>query len=142
MLPRPSGIVALLTDFGTRDPYIGLWKGMLLRAHGKALLVDLTHDVEARDVALSGFFLRAAVGRFPTGSTFVAVVDPSASLTRRTLAVLAYDCYWIGPDNGVLSEILAGGALDVRQVDFEGLGLAAMKHSYLGRDAYAPLAGG
>lgn len=142
MLPRPSGIVALLTDFGTRDPYIGLWKGMLLRAHPKATLVDLTHEVEARDVALSGFFLRAAVGRFPTGSTFVAVVDPAAAPTRRTLAVLAHDCYWIGPDNGVLGEVMAGAAYDVRQVDFDGLGLALHKHSYLGRDAYAPLAGG
>ncbi len=142
MLPRPSGIVALLTDFGSRDPYVGLWKGMLLRAHPKAVMLDLAHDVEARDVALAAFFLGAAIGRFPTGTTFVAVVDPSSAKTRRTLAVVAHDCYWIGPDNGVLGEVMTGVEFEIRHVDFERLGLGAHARSYLGRDAYAPLCGG
>lgn len=142
MLPRPSGVVCFLTDFGARDPYVGLMKGMTLRACPRATLVDLTHDVEAQDVALGAFFLATAIGRFPTGTVHVAVVDPSVSTSRRALCAVAHDGYWIGPDNGVLGEVLASGVFDVRAVDFEALGLVPASRTFHGRDVFAPLAGG
>ncbi len=148
MLPRPSGIVVLLTDFGSRDPYVGLMKGMILRGHGKAQVVDLTHDVAAQDVALGAFFLRAAIGRFPPGTTFVAVVDPGVGTARRALGGLAHDCYWLGPDNGVLGEVFAGEVMsgqaptDLRFVDFDHLGVQAVARTFDGRDVFAPIAGG
>lgn len=79
MSPRPSGIVVLLTDFGTRDPYVGLMKGMVLKNQPSATLVDLTHDVPPQDVAVGAFLLRSAIDRFPTGSIVLAVVDPGSS---------------------------------------------------------------
>lgn len=142
MLPRPSGVVCFLTDFGARDPYVGLMKGMTLRACPRATLVDLTHDVEAQDVALGAFFLAQAIGRFPAGTVHVAVVDPSTAAQRRVLCAVAHEGYWIGPDNGVLGEVLAGGAYDVRSIDFEALGLVPASRTFHGRDVYAPLAGG
>lgn len=146
MIPRPSGIVVLLSDFGGRDPYVGLMKGMVLRGHPKAQVVDLSHDVAAQDIALGAFFLRAAIGRFPVGTIFLAVVDPGVGTDRRALCLLAHDCYWIGPDNGVLAEVLAApashGVADLRTVDFGHLGLAPQSRTFHGRDVFAPLAGG
>lgn len=143
MLPRPSGIVVLLTDFGSRDPYVGLMKGMVLRSHPKAQVVDLTHDVQAQDVALGAFFLRAAVDRFPAGTVFCAVVDPGVGTARPALCGLANDCYWLGPDNGVLGEVFAVDVpQELRIVDFEHLGVRPQSRTFHGRDVFAPIAGG
>lgn len=140
MIPRPCGIVALLTDFGARDPYVGLTKGMVLRSHPKAMLVDLVHDIPPQDLALAAFFLRAAVDRFPPGTIFLAVVDPGVGTARRAVCGLAHGCFWIGPDNGVLGEVLAADS-EVRAIDFEHLGLHASSRTFHGRDVFAPFAG-
>jgi S-adenosylmethionine hydrolase len=142
MLPRPSGIVVLLTDFSARDPYVGLMKGMVLRGHARAQIVDLSHDVSAQDIALGAFFLRAAVGRFPQGTVFVAVVDPGVGGSRRALCALAHDCYWLGPDNGVLGEVLAEGDVQLRAIDTSHLGVQPVSRTFHGRDVFAPVAGG
>jgi S-adenosyl-L-methionine hydrolase (adenosine-forming) len=141
-LPRASGIVTLLTDFGTADPYVGVMKGMLLTAMPKAVLVDLCHEVPAQDVALGAFFLRSAVGRFPAGTVHVAVVDPGVGTARRILCAYAAGSFWLGPDNGVLGSVLpAPGEGDVRVVDVESLGLQAKSRTFHGRDIFAPVAG-
>lgn len=143
MLPRPTGIVALLTDFGTRDPYVGLMKAMVLRGHPKATVIDLVHDVPAQDVALGAFFLGTVVDRLPPGSIVVGVVDPGVGTARRVLCGCRHDLYWIGPDNGLLGEVWARpGAGELRAVDLAHLGLGAPARTFWGRDVLAPLAGG
>jgi len=142
MLPRPSGTVVLLTDFGTRDPYVGQMKGMVLRSHPKAVLVDLSHDVPPQDVALGAFFLRSAVGRFPPGSIVVGVVDPGVGTDRRVLCGCRHALYWIAPDNGLLGEVLSlPGDGELRAVDQAHLGLPRPSRTFHGRDLLAPLAG-
>ena len=43
-------VIALLTDFGTRDHYAGTMKGVILGICPDATLVDITHDIAAHDV--------------------------------------------------------------------------------------------
>ena len=40
-------VIALFTDFGTRDAYVAQLKGAILSIHPTAHLVDLTHEVSA-----------------------------------------------------------------------------------------------
>src|SRR5580765_2523977 len=139
MLPRPSGTVVLLTDFGTRDPYVGQMKGMVLRSHPKATLVDLSHDVPPQDVALGAFFLRSAVGRFPPGAIVIGVVAPGVGTDRRVLCGCRHALYWIAPDNGLLGEVLAlPGDGELRAVDQAHLGLSPPSRTFHGRDLLAP----
>lgn len=141
MLPRPSGIVTLLTDFGLDDPYVGVMKGALLRAASKVQIVDVGHDVPPQDLATAAFFVQALVGRFPAGTVHATVVDPGVGTDRRLLAVAAHDCYWLAPDNGVLSPLLVGeAALDVRAIDVEHLGVKPESHTFHGRDIVGPVA--
>ncbi len=44
-----SGIVTLLTDFGTPDGYVGEMKGVML-SEGVNHLIDIAHDVAAHDI--------------------------------------------------------------------------------------------
>ena len=79
-MPRGGpGVIALLTDFGLRDPYVGLMKGALLSVTPAARIVDLTHDVAPQDVAGAARTLAAAWVYFPPGTIFVVVVDPCVS---------------------------------------------------------------
>ena len=142
MLPRPNGVVTLLTDYGVQDPYVGILKGALLRSSPKVQCVDVTHDVPAHDIATGAFLLRTLVGRFPSGTVHLAVVDPGVGTARRLLAVAAHDCYWLAPDNGLLAPVLAGdAAIDVRAIDVEQLGLRAESRTFHGRDLLGPVAG-
>ncbi len=141
MLPRPSGIVTLLTDFGLRDPFVGIVKGAALRAAPKLELVDITHDVPPQDVGTAAFFAWTLLGRFPAGTVHVVVVDPGVGTPRRLLAVAAHECYWLAPDNGVLTPVLgAASTIDVRSLDLEHLGVVPESRTFHGRDVLAPVA--
>ena len=141
MLPRPSGLVTLLTDFGHRDPYVGVMKGAMLRAAAKVQIVDIGHDLAPQDIDAAAFHCMALIGRFPGGTVHVAVVDPGVGTDRRLLAVAAHDCYWLAPDNGLLAAVLAGdAATDVRAVDAQQLGLQPESRTFDGRDLLAPIA--
>src|SRR5258706_6496074 len=79
-------IVALLSDFGTQDHYVGAMKGAVLSVCPDAQLVDVVHDLAPHDVEAGSFVLAAAVEAFPAGTGFLAVVDPGVGASRRGLA--------------------------------------------------------
>src|SRR5882672_3312152 len=92
-------IIALLSDFGTLDPYVGAMKGAILSVCPEATLVDLVHDLPAHDVLAGALALDAAYPTFPPGTVFVAVVDPGVGSARRGLAIRAGEHVFVGPDN-------------------------------------------
>ncbi|MBK8101444.1 MAG: SAM-dependent chlorinase/fluorinase [Planctomycetes bacterium] len=139
-LPRPCGIVALLTDYGSRDPYAGVLRATVLRAYPKAQVLDLGHEVPAHDVATGSLFLGAFAGRLPAGTVTVVVVDPGVGTDRRVLLVRSGDGYWLAPDNGVLEPVLGGDA-EVRMLALDHLGLPPRSRTFHGRDVLAPVAG-
>ena len=69
-------LVALLTDFGTRDHYAGAVRGAVLAACPEATVVDITHELPRHDVAAGAYSPAAAYRAFPPGAVFLAVVDP------------------------------------------------------------------
>lgn len=142
-LPPPNGLVTLLTDFGLRDPYVGIVKGMVKRQNPRAEVLDVCHGVPPQDVAVGALFVRAMVQRFPPGTVHVAVVDPGVGGERKALAVCAHECYWIGPDNGLLSAALPGPGhdADAREVDMAHLRGIPCSATFHGRDVFGPIAG-
>lgn len=100
-------IVTFLTDFGQRDHYVGVMKGVLLRRAPGARIVDLTHEVEPQAVAQGAFLLACSLPYFPPGTVHVCVVDPGVGTHRRRLAMAANGHFFVGPDNGLLSPALA-----------------------------------
>src|SRR3954469_20153633 len=103
-MTRP--VIALLTDFGTRDHYAGTMKGAVLDICPDVTIVDITHDVDAHDILAGALELAAAYRYFPPGTIFVAVVDPGVGSARRGIAVEAGDYRFVAPDNGVLTAVL------------------------------------
>ena len=85
------GLITLTTDFGLRDPLVGIMKGVLLSICPSARLVDLTHEVPPQDILAGGLALEAATPFFPPGTVHLAVVDPGVGSARRAIAVRAGD---------------------------------------------------
>ena len=139
---RPSGHVVLLTDFGLRDPYVGILRGAVLRANPRATVVDLGHEVPPQDIEAGAFWVWSAVERFPAGSVIVAVVDPGVGTSRRLIAAQAHGAFWVAPDNGLLTHVLAGDEnAEVRRLDPEHLQLAPTSRTFHGRDVLGPVGG-
>jgi hypothetical protein len=116
-LTRP---IALLTDFGHRDAYVGVMKGAILTRNPNAVLVDVGHDVPPQDVRRAAFLLATSVSYFPVGTIFLVVVDPGVGTSRRAIALEAGPLGFVGPDNGVLTWALRLLAHD-GQIDVDPL---------------------
>jgi S-adenosylmethionine hydrolase len=135
-------IVALLTDFGTRDHYAGTMKGVVAGLCPDASLIDITHDIAAHDVLGGALELAAAYRYFPPGTIFLVVVDPGVGSSRRALVAEAADFKFVAPDNGVLS-LAFDEAKPKRVVELTERRYArpTVSRTFEGRDRFAPAAG-
>lgn len=136
-----SGVITLLTDFGDRDPYVGIMKGVILGIHPQARPVDLTHQVRPQDVEHAAFLLGTAVEYFPPGTVHLAVVDPGVGSARRALAVQGQKHFYVGPDNGVFSLAWKKDPpMTVREIQPGSMTLPKISATFHGRDLFAPVA--
>jgi S-adenosylmethionine hydrolase len=134
-------VVALLTDFGLRDHYVGVMKGVILRICPSAVVVDITHDIAPQDVTGGAFELAAAFRYFPEGTVFVVVVDPGVGSERLAIAADAGGYRFVGPDNGVFSLVFRehrpAHVVELRERRFA---LPDISRTFEGRDRFAPAA--
>lgn len=98
-------IIALLTDFGLKDYFVGAMKGVISSISETAKIVDITHEIEPQNVRAASFTLRACFENFPPKTIFVAVVDPGVGSNRRAILVETTDYFFVSPDNGLLNFI-------------------------------------
>src|SRR3954464_4911709 len=138
-MARP--VIALLTDFGTRDHYAGTMKGVMLGICPDATLVDISHEVAAHDVLGGALELSAACRYFPPGTTFLVVVDPGVGSTRRGVAADTGEYRFVAPDNGVLTAVLdAHPAKRVVELTERKYARPTVSRTFEGRDRFAPAA--
>ena len=133
-------IITLTTDFGTRDPFVGAMKGVILGIAPGARLVDLTHEIAPHDVLEGALALEAAAGFFPPGTVHLAVMDPGVGSSRRPLAVAAQGQFFVGPDNGLFSFALAGPGWSAVCLEAAAYRLPRVSGTFHGRDVFAPAA--
>lgn len=134
-------IVAFLTDFGTRDHYAGVMKGVVLSICPDVTVVDVTHDLPAHDLAAAAYELDATYKYFPPGTIFVTVVDPGVGSARRGIAVEAGDWRFVAPDNGVLTMVLRETpAKKTVELTERRYARPTISRTFEGRDRFAPAA--
>jgi S-adenosylmethionine hydrolase len=133
-------VITLTTDFGLRDPFMGIMKGVLLSICPSARLVDLTHEIAPQDILAGSLALEAAIPFFPPGTVHLAVVDPGVGSARRAIAVRAGGAYLVGPDNGLLSFALEGAGWTAVSLTAPQYRLAEVSRTFHGRDVFAPAA--
>ena len=138
-MARP--VIAMLTDFGTRDHYAGTMKGVALGICSDVTLVDISHDIAAHDVLGGALELAAAYRYFPAGTIFLVVVDPGVGSTRRGIAADTGDYSFVAPDNGVLTAVLDDHpAKRIVELTERKYTRPTVSRTFEGRDRFAPAA--
>jgi S-adenosylmethionine hydrolase len=138
---RHRSIITLTTDFGIKDPFAGIMKGVIAGINPDAVVIDLGHGVAPQNIREAAFILFISVPYFPRGTVHTVVVDPGVGGRRRAIAVETEDYLLVGPDNGVLSWALRDGQ---RAIVGEIVNPEYIRHevsaTFHGRDIFAPAA--
>ena len=135
--------ISFLSDYGLRDEFVGIVKGVIADIAPHARVIDLTHEVPPFDVRAGSLALARCISYVPSGIV-LAVVDPGVGTARRGVAVSVGEGrgVLIGPDNGLLSmgTALAGGADSAVVLNNPQYHLEAPGATFAGRDIFAPVA--
>lgn len=134
--------ISLLTDFGLRDPYVGIMKGVIYAIAPQVRLIDLTHGIPPQDIAAARFALMTAYPYLPQGTIQLAVVDPGVGSARRGIALQTAQGYLVGPDNGLFGGILAQSPA-LRAIELNNpryWRTPEPSRTFHGRDIFAPAA--
>lgn len=135
-------VIGLLSDFGTRDHYVGTMKGVILGICPDATLVDITHDIAPHDLLDGALQLAAAYKYFPAGTIFVAVVDPGVGSARKGLAAEIGEYRFVCPDNGLLTAVVRETPpKKVVELTERRYARPTVSRTFEGRDRFAPAAG-
>ena len=99
-----ESLIALMTDFGLRDIYVGSLKGVILQNNPEAKIIDITHSVRPFDLVDAAFKLKCSYKYFPPGTVFLVGIDPEPEAEPIIITTEKY--YVVCPNNGVASLML------------------------------------
>jgi S-adenosylmethionine hydrolase len=138
-------IITLLTDFGLKDGYVGVMKGVIWGIAPQAQIADITHQIQPQNVAEGALALGRVASFFPAGTIHLAVVDPGVGTQRRPIAARLGEQFFVGPDNGLTTLLVEHARQSNSQVQFVHLDrpqywLAEISKVFHGRDIFSPVA--
>jgi len=139
-------VITLTTDFGSGDHEAGVLKGVIWNIAPRARIADLSHDITPHYILEASLLLWRVAPFFPDGTIHVAVVDPGVGTSRRGIAAHLGTQFFVGPDNGLLSLLLARAEENEQPTSFIELDrpefwLPEISSIFHGRDIFAPVAG-
>lgn len=136
------GLITLLTDFGHRDNYVGVIKGVIAGISPTSQVVDLTHGIQPQDILAARFNLLTSYKYFPAETIHVVIVDPGVGTQRAAIAaqVKTSDGLQtiIAPDNGLLTGFPLTMVVTLTNSDYWRT--LHPSHTFHGRDIFAPTA--
>jgi len=137
-------VITLTTDFGLRDGFVGIMKGVIYGIAPQVKIVDITHTIAPQDIREGALTLWRAAPFFPSGTIHVYVVDPGVGTTRRPLAARLGDHYFVGPDNGLLTPLIQDAEDRKKSIEFVHLDnskywLPKISRTFHGRDVFSPV---
>lgn len=138
-----SPIITLTSDFGLKDPFAGVMKGVILGINPDARIIDVTHNIQRHNIFEASQVVALSHKYFPPASFHVVVVDPGVGGERKPLLVVTENHYFIGPDNGVFSSVYENTDphfLKVIHLTASHYFLPVIGATFHGRDIFAPVA--
>lgn len=134
------GPIVLLTDFGEKDTFSGILKGVIAQIHPDARVLDLSHGIDPQNIRLGAFSLFTSYRYFPSGSVFCVVVDPGVGSNRKGICIQTKDYIFVGPDNGILwAAASENGIKKIIHLKEPGFFLPTVSPTFHGRDVFAPV---
>lgn len=136
------GVITLLTDFGHRDNYAGVMKGVIAGISPSSQVVDLNHGIQPQAILAARFNLLTSYGYFPADTIHVVVVDPGVGTGRAAIAAQVLTAAGVqtvvAPDNGILTGFSMLRAVALTNPEYWRT--PQLSHTFHGRDLFAPVA--
>lgn len=146
-------IVALMTDFGSRDGFAGIVKGVIYRTiqslreprppqphPAQPPVIDISHDIEPQNIHQAAWVLNNCYRDFPEHTVFVCVIDPKVGESAQRGLLLYWPerhQYFIAPDNGLLTPVIQAAG-DNRQAWYlENTSYFRESENFSGRKLFA-----
>ncbi len=131
--------IALITDFGTEDGYVGAMKGRILSICPSVNVVDISHDISPYNVHRAAFCINNCYPYFPDKTIFVAVVDPGVGTHRKAIVVKTSQHIFVGPDNGIFSFVYRREGYQAWEIRLKTF-TEKISPTFHGRDVFARVA--
>ena len=135
--------ISFLSDFGTKDEFVGVVKSVIHSLAPNSKLIDITHEIKAHDIRSGGLTLARSAQYLDKGIV-LAVVDPGVGGSRKEVAIEVNggDYVLVGPDNGLLPPAVAMLGESTRAVELTNpkFHLPSLSATFAGRDIFAPVA--
>jgi S-adenosylmethionine hydrolase len=141
MLTRP--LITLTTDFGEKDPFVGIMKGVILGINPDVNIIDISHNITPQNIIEASRVISMSYRYFPHNTIHVAVIDPGVGGLRKPLLIATENYYFIGPDNGIFTHVLQQeqpGSFHVIHMNASHYFLPQKGPTFHGRDIFAPAA--
>lgn len=133
-------LVSIISDYGTKEFYLGYLKATLLGKVPEIQIIDITHEIPMEDLGLGAYQLRSALPAFPKNSIHLVCINEFL-YGDNGLVIARKDGKWIiAPNNGFLSLLhdkfefgpvyhRAGSSLDERYLNIAKV-IYALCHQY------------
>lgn len=134
-------VITFTTDFGNKDPYVGVMKGIILDIYPYAKLVDINNEIEPQNIWQASWSIQSSYKYFPKGTIHICVVDPGVGTTRAPILIETNNSIFIGPNNGVFTWIVEKEEIKkVIELTEKKYWLPNTSQTFHGRDIFAPTA--
>ncbi len=144
MRKAPPPLIALITDFGSKDWYTGSMVGTIYKHCPEARVETITHNIPPGDIRSASYVLASCIDDFPASTIFICVVDPGVGTDRKAMMGRIGNQTVICPNNGLISDCIhhdpqsIGKFYEVLPENSPSDFISATFH---GRDIFAPVAG-
>ncbi|AFH42748.1 SAM-dependent chlorinase/fluorinase [Fervidicoccus fontis] len=137
-----EGLIAILTDFGDIDNYVAVMKAVIMKENRRVKTLDISNNVLPFSIISGSYLLYTSYKYFPSGTVFLAVIDPGVGSDRKALIVKAGDWFFVGPDNGIFWPIIEENfsQAEAYSISIEKSDLRNISSTFHGRDVFAPIA--
>lgn len=132
-------IITLTSDYGSKDPFSGIWKGILYSQNQDIQLVDITHSIAPANFFEAAYIINSVYPHYPKGTVHIIAMEEMDSRSVGYLAMKKDGHCFIAPDNGILSlikpEFRADGIhvinIDSQEIDVSGMMVMSKAAIYL-----------
>jgi S-adenosyl-L-methionine hydrolase (adenosine-forming) len=140
-----TNLITIMTDFGLRDGFTAVMKGVIWRIAPEVNIVDVSHLIGPQNVREGALVFGRGAVYYPENTIHICVVDPGVGTHRRPMAAQFGSQYFVGPDNGLITFLHAraqreGWPMSFVHLDQPQYWLPEISNVFHGRDIFAPVA--
>jgi S-adenosylmethionine hydrolase len=115
-------IITLTTDWGTKDPFVAMIKGIILSQFPDAKVIDISHEVSPFDYIEAHYILKNSYPYFPKNTIhIIGMEDHFNENDTNPLCIHFKEHYFLGNDTGIFSLMFGKLEDGIVEIDISSL---------------------